>query len=64
VSGSVDCLGCHHMPTGQLHWRTGCPHDILCMRKIAAEDVFAALVEHIGSTTGSVPSRQALVGCQ
>jgi ADP-heptose:LPS heptosyltransferase len=48
VTGRADCLGCHHRPTGQLHWQTGCPHDILCMREIGAKDVFAALAPHIG----------------
>ena len=47
VAGRADCLGCHHRPTGQLHWKTGCPHDILCMREIGAKDVFAALAPHI-----------------
>ena len=43
VSGGVDCLGCHHAPTGHLHWRTGCPNDIACMQEITAKDVFAAV---------------------
>jgi ADP-heptose:LPS heptosyltransferase len=44
VTGDVDCLGCHHAPSGQLHWRTGCPHNIACMNTISAETVFNALV--------------------
>jgi ADP-heptose:LPS heptosyltransferase len=48
VSSSAHCLGCHHMPTGQLHWRTGCPHDIICMREIMAKDVFSAVAAYIG----------------
>jgi ADP-heptose:LPS heptosyltransferase len=43
ITGDVDCLGCHHAPDGQLHWRTGCPHNIACMNAISAEDVFTAL---------------------
>jgi ADP-heptose:LPS heptosyltransferase len=43
VSGDVDCLGCHHAPDGQLHWRTGCPRNIACMNAISAEAVFTAL---------------------
>jgi ADP-heptose:LPS heptosyltransferase len=59
VSGSVDCLGCHHMPTGQLHWKTGCPHDIVCMREITAKDVFTAVVPHIGGGDRLVTSKIA-----
>jgi ADP-heptose:LPS heptosyltransferase len=49
VSSSAPCLGCHHKPTGQLHWKTGCPYDIACMREITATDVFAAVAVHIGT---------------
>ena len=35
----VPCLGCHHrMP--RLHWKTGCPHDIACMRQLSPDAVF------------------------
>lgn len=45
VTGNVPCLGCHHtVPPG--HWRTGCPHDIACMKAIAPGEVLAA-VEHL-----------------
>jgi ADP-heptose:LPS heptosyltransferase len=47
VSGSVDCLGCHHTPTGPLHWKTGCPHDINCMREITVKDVFNAVTSYL-----------------
>lgn len=43
ITGDVACLGCHHQPTGPGHWRTGCPHDMECMRKISAEEVFTRL---------------------
>jgi ADP-heptose:LPS heptosyltransferase len=49
VSSNAPCLGCHHKPTGQLHWKTGCPYDIACMREITARDVFTAVAAHIGS---------------
>src|SRR5205085_10777603 len=45
ITGDVDCLGCHHRPTGPLHWRTGCPHDIACMHSIVAEGVLGALMD-------------------
>lgn len=49
VSSSVPCLGCHHRPTLPLHWKTGCPYDIICMREITVEDVFTAVRPYIGS---------------
>jgi len=49
VSSNVPCLGCHHRPTLPLHWRTGCPYDIVCMREITVKDVFAAVRPYIGS---------------
>ena len=57
VTGDVDCLGCHHRSTGPLHWRTGCPYDIACMRNIAAKGVLSALLdlcssERFGMMTG------------
>jgi ADP-heptose:LPS heptosyltransferase len=48
VAGKIDCLGCHHRPTGHLHWRTSCPNDIACMREITAQEVFAAVADHLG----------------
>lgn len=44
LSGAVGCLGCHHEPTGPLHWRTGCPHNIACMRQVGAAEVCARLI--------------------
>jgi ADP-heptose:LPS heptosyltransferase len=39
VTSKVDCQGCHHrLP--RLHWFTGCPHEIKCMREISVEEVF------------------------
>jgi ADP-heptose:LPS heptosyltransferase len=43
VTGRVSCLGCHHARTGPLHWRTGCPNDIACMRAISSDVVAAAV---------------------
>jgi ADP-heptose:LPS heptosyltransferase len=57
VSSSVHCLGCHHLPTGQLHWKTGCPYDIVCMREIAAEDVFEILLQHIEARSAPIEAR-------
>ena len=38
----VPCLFCHHKtPLG--HWYTGCPNDILCMKKLDEQTVFEAV---------------------
>lgn len=29
---SLPCIGCHHHASGPLHWRTGCPQDVQCMK--------------------------------
>jgi ADP-heptose:LPS heptosyltransferase len=50
LSEKVDCLGCHHHPDGERHWRSGCPHDVRCMSLLSAEKVLeptlAAAAEH------------------
>jgi ADP-heptose:LPS heptosyltransferase len=43
VTGTADCLGCHHAASGPVHWRSGCPNDIVCMRSIVPEKVFCAI---------------------
>jgi ADP-heptose:LPS heptosyltransferase len=41
VAGNVPCLGCHHrLP--RLHWITGCPYNIACMKTLDAQTVFDA----------------------
>ena len=38
VVSRVDCQGCYHrLP--RLHWVTGCPYEIKCMKTLAVEDV-------------------------
>jgi heptosyltransferase-3 len=43
VTGTADCLACHHAASGPVHWRSGCPNDIVCMRSILPETVFGAI---------------------
>src|SRR5205823_6057326 len=47
ITADVSCLGCHHSPTGHLHWKTGCPNEIICMRRISAKTVFEAVAPHL-----------------
>ena len=42
VTSDVPCLGCHHRHPA-LHWVTGCPYDIACMRGITPEQVYEAV---------------------
>lgn len=41
VTSPVECQGCHHR-VPRLHWMTGCPHDIKCMKAISVEQVTQA----------------------
>lgn len=41
VTSPAVCQGCQHRYP-RLHWLTGCPHDILCMKNIAVDTVFQA----------------------
>jgi ADP-heptose:LPS heptosyltransferase len=41
AASRVDCAGCHHR-VPRLHWITGCPHDIKCMKSISPEEVLLA----------------------
>jgi ADP-heptose:LPS heptosyltransferase len=41
VVSNVACQGCYHrLP--RLHWVTGCPHDIRCMKEISVDEVLRA----------------------
>jgi len=48
---NLPCLGCHHH-VPRLHWHTGCPFDILCMRTLDAAAVARAVAASLG---GSLP---------
>jgi len=48
ITADLRCLGCHHSSAGHLHWKTGCPYDILCMRQISAKRVFEAVAPYLG----------------
>jgi ADP-heptose:LPS heptosyltransferase len=41
VTSRVACAGCEHRKP-RLHWRTGCPHDIRCMKTLEVEKVLQA----------------------
>lgn len=41
VTSRVDCQGCHHRKP-RLHWESGCPHNIRCMKEICVNNVLEA----------------------
>ena len=43
----VPCLFCHNR-TPVIHWITGCPHDIACMKRLDCETVFGAVKSTLG----------------
>jgi Glycosyltransferase family 9 (heptosyltransferase) len=47
--GTADCRGCHHRLPGPLHWRSGCPNDIACMKSIPPEAIFAKVLDTLNA---------------
>ena len=46
VVSDVACQGCYHrLP--RLHWVTGCPHDIQCMKTLPVEKILRACLENL-----------------
>ena len=46
VISNVECQGCHHrLPV--LHWDTGCPYDIRCMKAISVDEVLQACLNNL-----------------
>ena len=51
VTSRVECAGCHHrLP--QLHWFSGCPHDIRCMKTIGVPEVLASCLARLEAPSG------------
>lgn len=38
IVSKAECQGCHHR-VPRIHWETGCPHNIQCMKMIQPQDV-------------------------
>ncbi len=46
VTSNVECQGCHHR-VPRLHWMTGCPYDIRCMKNISVVEVLSACLSRL-----------------
>ena len=46
VVSTVECQGCHHRQP-VLHWDTGCPYDIRCMKSIQVEEVLQVCLSRL-----------------
>ncbi len=46
VVSRVECQGCHHR-IPRLHWMTGCPNDIKCMKTIQVDEVLRACLSRL-----------------
>ena len=42
----VDCSFCHHRHP-RLHWMSGCPHGIRCMKELTVQEVFATVAKRL-----------------
>jgi ADP-heptose:LPS heptosyltransferase len=50
----VDCSFCHHQYP-RLHWLSGCPHDIKCMKELSVEEVFEVVVKKLQGPPAKSP---------
>jgi ADP-heptose:LPS heptosyltransferase len=49
IISNVPCLFCHHKtPIG--HWKSGCPHNIQCMKRLDVEAVFEVIKQFLQAT--------------
>ncbi len=53
VTSRVTCQGCHHR-FPRLHWMTGCPFDIECMKTIGVPEVLQACLSGLEETQRSL----------
>jgi len=48
VMSDIACQGCHHREP-RLHWESGCPFDVACMRTLRAESVLEECLSRLTS---------------
>jgi ADP-heptose:LPS heptosyltransferase len=56
VTNRVPCAGCEHRRP-RLHWKTGCPYDIQCMRTLSVDEVLRACCEELEAASSTSHSR-------
>lgn len=49
VINRIECAGCEHRKP-RLHWVTGCPYDIKCMKMLSVDDVLQACLANLTGT--------------
>lgn len=54
VVNRVECAGCEHRKP-RLHWVTGCPNDIKCMKTLPVEPVLRACLGKLGERPAGQP---------
>lgn len=57
VVADAECAGCYHrLP--RLHWVTGCPHNIRCMKELPVEKVLQACLDRLQAGESRKTERQ------
>jgi ADP-heptose:LPS heptosyltransferase len=56
IVSRVECQGCHHR-VPRLHWMTGCPYDVKCMKTIPVDEVLQAVLQRLPATPSPVPEK-------
>jgi ADP-heptose:LPS heptosyltransferase len=60
IVSDLRCSGCHHDRNGPLHWISGCPNNIACMKLISPKTLFENVAEHLRQISSSrVPTVDA-----
>jgi ADP-heptose:LPS heptosyltransferase len=59
----VPCLFCHNR-TPVIHWESGCPNDIVCMKNLDCQTVFEAVKSTLPHRLGSHRHNQAQIESQ
>jgi len=56
VVSRVECQGCHHR-VPRMHWMTGCPYNIRCMKEISVEAVLREIIQRLETLPAPVSEK-------